>query len=119
MEALQAHDWPGNIRELENVVRRYAILDSDASAICEAMTSPPADGDFDVPIEGPTSLKTMTRQATQALERRIIRRTLEANGWNRKRAARALNISYRALLYKIKEAGIGAKRMPAEPPADK
>ncbi len=118
VQKMKQYPWPGNIRELENVVRRYVILDSDASVIAEAMTSTPSDGDFDMPTEGPTSLKAMTRQATLALERRVIRRTLEANGWNRKRAARALNISYRALLYKIKEAGIGAKRMPAEPPGD-
>jgi two-component system response regulator AtoC len=57
----------------------------------------------------------MTREATHALERRIIRRTLEKHYWNRKRTARALNISYRALLYKIKRAGIGAKRQTAKP----
>jgi two-component system response regulator AtoC len=118
LQRMRQYGWPGNIRELENVVRRYVILDSDASAIDEAMASPAPDPDLDVPLDGPTSLKAMTRQATLALERRIIRRTLEANGWNRKRAARALNISYRALLYKIKEAGIGSKRMPAEPPAE-
>ena len=119
LQKMKQYGWPGNIRELENVVRRYVILDSDASVINEAMTSPAGDADFDVPMEGPTSLKAMTRQATLALERKIIRRTLEANGWNRKRAARALNISYRALLYKIKEAGIGSKRLPAESPGDK
>jgi two-component system response regulator AtoC len=120
LQRMKQYAWPGNIRELENVVRRYVILDSDVSAINEAMTSSVTDtAELDVPIESPTSLKEMTRQATVALERRIIRRTLEANGWNRKRAARALNISYRALLYKIKEAGIGTKRMPAEPPAEK
>jgi two-component system response regulator AtoC len=119
LQKMKQYAWPGNIRELENVVRRYVILDSDPSVISEAMTSPQSEMDFDVPVEGPTSLKAMTRQATLALERRIIRRTLEANGWNRKRAARVLNISYRALLYKIKEAGIGAKRMPAETSAEK
>jgi two-component system response regulator AtoC len=119
LQKMKQYPWPGNIRELENVVRRYVILDADSSVISEAMTRTSSDGDFDLPIEGPTSLKAMTRQATLALERKIIRRTLEANGWNRKRAARALNISYRALLYKIKEAGIGAKRLSAEPPSEK
>jgi len=118
LQKMKRYSWPGNIRELENVVRRYVILDSDASVIGEAMTTPASDGEIDLPAGVPTSLKAMTRQATLALERRIIRRTLEANGWNRKRAARALNISYRALLYKIKEAGIGTKRMPAEPPTN-
>jgi two-component system response regulator AtoC len=114
LQGMKQYAWPGNIRELENVVRRYVILDSDASVISEAMTSTRSDPEFEIPTDGPTSLKAMTRQATLALERRIIRQTLEANGWNRKRAARVLNISYRALLYKIKEAGIGSKRMPAE-----
>jgi two-component system response regulator AtoC len=119
LHRMKQYTWPGNIRELENVVRRYVILDSDISAIEEAMTRPAVDADLEAVAGEPTSLKAMTRQATLALERRVIRRTLEANGWNRKRTARALNISYRALLYKIKEAGIGAKRMPAEPPVEK
>ncbi len=118
VQRMKQYNWPGNIRELENVVRRYVILDSEVSAIDEAMSSAATDIDFAMPADGPTSLKALTRQATLALERRIIRRTLEANGWNRKRAARALNISYRALLYKIKEAGIGTKRVPTNPPRE-
>jgi two-component system response regulator AtoC len=119
LDMMRKYSWPGNIRELENVVRRYVILDSDPSVIVDALASSATDPDFDLPVDGPTSLKEMTKQATQALERRIIRRTLEMNGWNRKRAARALSISYRALLYKIKEAGIGAKRQVAETPLDR
>lgn len=117
LQKMKQYQWPGNIRELENVVKRYAILDSDFSVIEEAMESWGADNDFEVPIEGSTSLKAITRQATLTLERRVIRQTLEAHRWNRKRTAQALNISYRALLYKIKEAGIATKRMPVEPPA--
>jgi two-component system, NtrC family, response regulator AtoC len=60
------------------------------------------DIDFDRPI----SLKELKRQATRELERKIILKVLEAHGWNRKQAARALGISYRGLLYKIKEAGL-------------
>ncbi|MGA3210204.1 MAG: helix-turn-helix domain-containing protein [Terriglobales bacterium] len=55
---------------------------------------------------GTTSLKEITRQATQQLERQLILRSLEANHWNRRRVARELRISYRALLYKIRDAGI-------------
>ena len=56
------------------------------------------------------SLKEISRRASQAAEREAIAKTLELTGWNRVRAARALRISYRALLYKIKQAGLGAER---------
>lgn len=60
----------------------------------------------DINLDGPISLKELTRQATRELERKIILKVLEAHRWNRKEAARALCISYRGLLYKIKEAGL-------------
>ena len=59
---------------------------------------------------GPIHLKSVTRKAVRELEGRIILSALEANRWNRKRAARDLRISYRALLYKIRQAGLPAKR---------
>ena len=55
-------------------------------------------------------LKTVTRQAVQELERKIILNVLEANHWNRKRTASELRISYRALLYKIRDAGLPSNR---------
>ena len=117
LQKMKQYHWPGNIRELENLMRRYVILGSDTSVILDALFSGTGDDDFEVCVDGTSSLKEMTRQATRSLERRVIRRTLEMHGWNRKRAARALHISYRALLYKIKDAGIGAKKLPAEPSA--
>lgn len=117
IQKMKQYHWPGNIRELENLIRRYVILGSDSSVILDALLSR-SDDEFDVAVDGTSSLKEMTRRATRVLERRIISRTLEINGWNRKRAARALNISYRALLYKIKDAGIGAKRQPMAEPAE-
>ena len=105
---MKQYPWPGNIRELENLIRRYVIFGSETSVILDALISRTED-EFDVPVDGTSSLKEITRRATRALERRVIRRTLEMHGWNRKRAARALHISYRALLYKIKDTGIGAK----------
>ena len=62
-------------------------------------------------MDGQIHLKKMTRQAVHDLERKIILRVLEANRWNRKRTASALKISYRALLYKIRRAGLPAKRV--------
>jgi len=56
------------------------------------------------------SLKKVTRQATRALESRIIVQTLQAHNWNRRRAATALDIGYRALLYKLKEAGLPVRK---------
>jgi DNA-binding NtrC family response regulator len=64
----------------------------------------------EIPVEGQIHLKKVTRQAVHDLERKIILSVLEANRWNRKRTASALKISYRALLYKIRRAGLPAKR---------
>ena len=59
------------------------------------------------------SLKDIARRASQAAEREAIAKMLEQTGWNRVRAARALRISYRALLYKIKQAGLDGERLSA------
>ena len=61
----------------------------------------------------------VTRQATRALERKIILKVLHNHHWNRKQAARTLNISYRALLYKIRDAGLPPNRARREPEAAK
>jgi two-component system response regulator AtoC len=63
-----------------------------------------------MPLDGQIHLKKVTRQAVHELERKIILSVLEANRWNRKRTASALKISYRALLYKIRRAGLPPKR---------
>jgi two-component system response regulator AtoC len=65
--------------------------------------------DTDLVADGSISLKAVTRRAVRELERKIIFKTLEANHWNRKQSAQALKISYRALLYKLKEARIGSR----------
>jgi two-component system response regulator AtoC len=112
---LQKHTWPGNIRELSNLIERYAILGSEESLTNEllgAATIP--EGDVEIPSSGPLPLKVVTRQTVQRLERKIILRTLIAHRWNRKRAAKDLKISYRALLYKIRQAGLPSRRPVAE-----
>jgi two-component system response regulator AtoC len=110
VSTLQKYHWPGNIRELENLVKRYVILGSED--VISADLAPREQDYFnpDINIEGPISLKKLTRQAVRELERKVILKVLQANHWNRKHAARALNISYRALLYKIRDAGLPANR---------
>jgi len=106
---LRQYSWPGNIRQLENVIKRYVLLGSEQAILAELSSSPESLEFSDQPI----SLKAMTRNATRGLERKIILKTLEQHQWNRKSAARALDISYRALLYKLKEAGLPSQRRAA------
>ena len=111
LQALKTYDWPGNIRQLENLVKRYVILGSEDVISSELVVR--GRKDFYTPeinLDGPISLKKLTRQATHELERKIILKVLQAHHWNRKQAAKALCISYRALLYKIREAGLPANR---------
>jgi two-component system response regulator AtoC len=122
MRLLEGHHWPGNIRELENLIERYVILGSEEAVSTELLHSGRPRPSPDTPVNGPVHLKTVTRQAVQELERKIILNVLEANHWNRKRTASELKISYRALLYKIRQAGLPPKRSTRRPaipqPAD-
>lgn len=111
MNELRRYEWPGNIRQLENLIRKYVIVDSEDVILAELLT--PAD-DLAMPVpNGACSLREVTREVVAKVERRFILRALQAANWNRRRAARTLNISYRSLLYKIKEAGIPPHRTPA------
>ena len=114
MTTLQHYDWPGNIRQLESVIKRYVVLGTENSIKAEMsdpedLISRPANGSthsssypFPATTNGPLSLKSVVRD----LESKIILKSLEENHWNRRRAAQALSISYRALLYKMKGSGL-------------
>lgn len=110
MKLLQKHPWPGNIRELENLIERYVILGSEEAISSELLSWEHTHAAPEFPTDGQIHLKKVTRQAVHDLERKIILSVLEANRWNRKRTASALKISYRALLYKIRRAGLPRKR---------
>jgi DNA-binding NtrC family response regulator len=62
--------------------------------------------ELDLPSDGSVSLKSITKQAMLEVERRVILKSLQSHDWNRKRTAHALGISYRALIYKIQDAGL-------------
>jgi transcriptional regulator with PAS, ATPase and Fis domain len=110
MALLQKHSWPGNIRELENLMERYVILGSEDAISTELVDWERSHEVRESQVDGQIHLKKVTRQAVHDLERKIIMSVLEANRWNRKRTAAALKISYRALLYKIRRAGLPPKR---------
>lgn len=103
---MQRYDWPGNIRQLENMIRSYTLIGSEEALAAELVPSVQANFphlDAGIDLSRPISLKKVTRNATRELERQIILKVLEANGWSRQRTAKWLNISYRSLLYKLRE----------------
>ncbi|MGN6593241.1 MAG: sigma-54 interaction domain-containing protein [Terriglobales bacterium] len=102
--ALQRYAWPGNVRELENMMKRYVVLGNAAELLPLLLARSALELEPDG--EGSVSLKALTRRAVHELERGIILQALATHHWHRKRAAQALHISYRALLYKLKQAGL-------------
>jgi two-component system response regulator AtoC len=103
LERLVAYAWPGNVRELENVVERAVILaEGDRITLRELPQNVVAPGPGRSGDAADFSLKRSRRTA----ETEAIQRALRATGGNRTHAARLLEISHRALLYKIKEYGI-------------
>jgi len=106
LRALQRYLWPGNVRELENVIERAMVMAGGRTIELEDL--PPALQEAQaqtsplLPDDGALSIK----EASRRLERELIRRALEKTGGNRTQAAKLLEISHPALLYKIKEYGL-------------
>ena len=129
--ACMAAPWPGNLRELGNFLKRYLILGDETVAISElqsfatdAANGNPLGAAVAASAGGTLAreskdLKTMVRGLKDGAEAEAISRTLLQTGWNRKRAATLLNISYKALLYKIRQYGITPPRNTALRFADK
>jgi two-component system response regulator AtoC len=123
MERLAEYSWPGNVRELENIVRRLVVLGTigqvpaEIFARLQARPSKPSD----VPgagaphaslhrLDPSVGLREIARRAAREAERRAIAEVLDRVHWNRTKAARLLKISYKTLLTKIAECGLGPKQ---------
>jgi two-component system response regulator AtoC len=100
------HSWPGNIRELENIIKNIVALGDEGLAL-SGLISAPLSVPRPVAAEPRArSLKLAARAASREAERELILKALERTRWNRKRAARELQISYKSLLYKLKQIGM-------------
>jgi two-component system, NtrC family, response regulator AtoC len=109
---LKKYSWPGNIRELENLIKSYIVFGSEED-IRAAMRN--GQEDFlcpEISPNGTVSLKQAVRAATKHIERTFILKALETHQWNRRKAAEALDISYAGLLCKMREAGMPPTRGP-------
>ena len=118
------HSWPGNLHELEAIVKRIVMTGSQASvredlvrrfddqaagtSSDDECAQPSEAAGLDVAAAAPTAppmlLKEIARQAADGAERELIARALQQTRWNRREAAQMLGVSYKALLYKIKRA---------------
>jgi len=110
---MQRYNWPGNIRQLENLVRGYVLMGDEESLAADLVPAAPGSVVPEIDLANPISLKEITKAATRGLEREIILKVLQANGWSRRKTARWLNISYRSLLYKLRESEVSAVRAKA------
>ncbi len=117
LRVFMEYHWPGNIRELENAVKRVVVLGSARTVHQELLThvsrngrpangTPVAMSAITVSADAAISLKEIARQAARDAERVAIKEVLDRVHWNRAKAARLLQISYKALLYKIVQCGL-------------
>jgi two-component system response regulator AtoC len=116
MRVLQQYAWPGNVRELENAVERALVLATGAAIDVEHVaglggaTGAAGSAGCAAPgnAVGDTAAGDLSvKRQTEALERSLIRSALQRTSGNRTRAARLLDLSHRALLYKIRAYGLG------------
>jgi two-component system response regulator AtoC len=124
MNVFMRYPWPGNVRELENMVKRMVVLENEQTVLQEISLRDASRANGRQPssvldLEGVDAklaegeeidLKAIAKRAAQLAEKRVIERVLAQTRWNRKDAAERLQISYKALLYKMKENGLSEGR---------
>src|SRR6202167_3587806 len=96
LHLLKQRDWPGNVRELENCVARYVVLGSEETFYPDRTESTSVRIAYETSADGNIPLKRIAQQAARRMERDVILKVLQANHWNRRKAAKVLKISYRA-----------------------
>jgi two-component system response regulator AtoC len=118
MEAFSQYSWVGNVRELENVIQRLVVLGNEETVIEELTPVTKEDPIPEkkkkiVPVKRMwPSLREVHQEAIKKAESEMIQKALEMTNWNRKKAANKLNISYKALLYKIRETSLDKRSVP-------
>ena len=116
LSVFHSYHWPGNVRELENIIKKIVVLENQESALQDIGTVSASNTIDDGSTTGQSqrfSLKKVGKLAAQEAEKQLILDTLLQTRWNRKKAADLLDISYKALLYKIKQSGISKRRISA------
>jgi two-component system response regulator AtoC len=105
-ERFMQYSWPGNIRELENVAKKWVALGDEEMAVAELASNNPVPRRAEAVAVRSHSLKAAARAASREAERELILEALNRTRWNRKRAAQELQISYKSLLHKLKQIGV-------------
>lgn len=109
LDLMRGHTWPGNLRELENLINRCVVLGSE-DTIRRDIVGSNQDKLAQISSTGANPLRKIAKKAAYEAERKVILQVLQSTHGSRKEAAKALKISYRALLYKLKNVGIPPKR---------
>ncbi len=122
-QLLMDYHWPGNVRELENMIKRMVVLGNEQTVLKELTQREPVrastadDDELDLAALSAgfsngqeVDLKAISKRASRIAEKTVIERVLGQTRWNRKEAAARLQISYKALLYKMKENGLSDSR---------
>ena len=102
----QSLNWPGNVRELSNEIARHVLIGPEATVTQKRSQQRSATVNNHTTGKTAVQLKNVAKEAIREMERSVILETLRNNQWNRRKTAEVLKISYRALIYKIRDAGL-------------